>query len=441
MNDQRHRLILRSGIAAVVFCIAGWLGYQANSIAVGKANDYAGNVNSMSAASGSAGPKGTDLRGPRRGLHHQRGSSAKESSEARALRVAALKQKIKGLWMAAPENSINWELQNETHRLLAGLEPDELSAFFLELPPSGLSSYLFLRFEVAKAWALKDGPGAVMGCGVGHRIDFLCRIRAMGAWGAKDPNGALAWLRSAEMPAEPNGLRRSLRTNLLEDLAESNLGLVMEELGRLDPEERQALVPDLAAVASKGNPEQLQKLLEMAREATPEGKMSDAEERLLRQTARTDPEAALRQIEASSQLDAPERKRLDLAVLDAQAERAPVAALEQWLARNPGMEAIPEDARRAVASALNEEEKEFSAWLEGMPAGNLRDDFYELSIRALAERRRFDEALRFSGGISDPAIRADSLRALHSFWKTADPSGAAKWLQTLPTAERDLLGN
>ncbi|WP_035601755.1 hypothetical protein [Haloferula sp. BvORR071] len=351
--------------------------------------------------------------------------------------MKTLKQRLKNLWLSTPENAINFELHNETHRLLAGLEASELSDFFGELPPpGGLPAHVFFRLEVLKAWARKDGPAAVLNCASGLNSDTYCRARAIGAWCDADPDAALAWLHSADLPSEPN-LGRILRANLLGTLARTDLARVIDELPRLDQRERLSIARDLVVMASDQK-EQLEKLLAVARESTPQGKMSAAEENLLLKTTKADPQAALDQLDSATHLDASERKRLDISVLDAHAYEAPVPAFAQWLERNPGMDSFPQEAHSTLSLALANHTEAMSAWLEHMPTGQLRDSFYEHGVCAFAESGRFEEALRFSSSIADPVMRDDSLRAMHAFWKTIDAAGAREWIQSLPSTDRAL---
>jgi len=433
---SKSKLLLRSGIALAVFTTAWWLGARSPA-----PSEASGSAHSANAALQSPDSSTEREQAGRGSSTRKRTSSTSESPEARAKRISGLKQKIKALWATTPENAINWELDRVTHQMLAEMEADELSAFFLELPTAGgLPSLIMLRFQVLNAWAVKDGPAAVMNCSVGHPRDAYNRARAMNAWAAADPEGALAWLRSDALSPEQAEMRKILRSNVLYDLAESDFARVTRELPLLDPKEREDILSTMVLITTNKKGE-IDELLKIARESTPEGQASTAEVKLLERLARLDPQAALEKIETATNLDAAERKRLDLTVLDAQAAKAPVAAFEAWFQRNPDMEEIPTDARRTLNSALSQHAGETTEWLESMPASQLRDDLYEQSVRAFAEGRRYDEALRFSQGISDQAVRADSLRALHTFWKTADAAAAGKWVQSLPAADRALFGD
>ncbi|WP_367871140.1 hypothetical protein [Luteolibacter sp. Populi] len=432
-------MLLRGGIAIAVFVLAGWIGY-------GTAPRVADSPRSTTASGISPGDpplaRSSESKTPRPDSTFSARSSKRsdESPEARARRITAVKQRIKDLWTQAPELSLNWELQAETHRLLAGLEAEELGTFFTELPPMGNgTAHLLLRLEVVKEWAAKDGPAAIAGCAVGNRIDSLCRANAIGAWGEVDPAGALAFLRREDLPPAIAEHRRVMRWRLLDDIGKSDLALAERELPYLKEDERKSMLATLVTKAA-GQDEIRERLLAMARESTPEGKASQAEEFLLRDIAEKDPQAALDRIGTAENLDPEERKRLDFTVLSGQANHAPVAAFEDWLARNPGQDSLPEGAWNTLASAMNDHGPEMIAWFERMPAGGLRDQFQERGARSLAKNQLFDDAIRLTGSIADPALRTSSLRSLRDFWNNADPAAAAKWVESLPGTDRSLLG-
>lgn len=434
---SKHGTMIRAGIALGVFAFAGWMGYALTpdqTFAGGESSAGAMDSKSPAVQSGNAGSSSSSSVGTT--------SIPGESPEARARRVAAVKQQLKDLWRSSPSYTMNWDLDRETHRLLATLEPEELGDFFKEIPPSGtLPAHAFLRLEVLKAWAVKDGPAAIEGCVVGSRIDFFSRAQAIGAWGEADPEAALAWLRREDLPESVAKDRTMMRVNLMMDLARSDFDRAVKELSGIgDSEERSSLLTSLIREAA-GQGRDASELLAMARESVPEGKLSRAEEELITSTAYKDPEAALAKLAATENIDDAERGRLDLLVLDAQSSKMPGKAFDDWLARNPGLDAVPEAAWSTFSLSIRRDADGIGKWLKEMPAGSFRDEFYERGIRGFATIRRFDEAVTLSSGISDPAIRADALRALDTVWKNVDAAAAEKWRQSLPASERQAFGD
>jgi hypothetical protein len=435
-SRSARQFLLRSGIALIVFGIAAWIGggLSVDGVAGSQSDNGIGKKTSSSSVV-------DRLPADKQAIHPHSHGHRSEPPEARARRVAAVKEQVKRLWMVHSEYGLNWELDDETHRLLATLDAEDLKAFLHEVPPmGGLPSHTFLRLEIVKAWAVKDGPGAVAGCSVGHRIDHLVRARALGAWGGVAPDAALAWLRQEDLPGDLEQYRGPMRSNLFRDLAKSHFALVEKELPLLGANDRSSLLPTLVSAAAEQNLP-VDGLLAMAREFTPEGKMSEAEKWLFMDLAAKDPEAALGRIQSAEHLGEEERRELDGIVLSRQAGSSPATAFDAWLERNPGIDSIPEAAGNTVANAMQSRREEMIGWIGSLPEGQLRDQFHERGIRSLAGMRRFEDAVRLSSGISDSATRATALIVLRDFWKNADPAAAGKWLESLPAADRQLLGD
>lgn len=427
--------MLRAGVALGVFALAGWMGYAFTPER--GAGSGAGSMKvDDDASSGRLSPTvSLSMTGEKTA-----GAASKESPEVRARRVAELKQKVKDMWRSSPSYGANWDLDRETHRLLATLEPEELDVFYKELPATGggLPAHVFLRLEVLKAWAVKDGPGAIQGCVNGGSMDTYSRARAIGAWGEADPEGALAWLRREDLPESVAKDRRMLRANLMINLARSNYDRATEELQAVGADERESIIAILIREGT-GKGRDVEGLLESSREYAEVGKVSRAEDEFISAFARTEPEAALQKIAALEGIDEAERDRLDLQVLHVQASRRP-EAFDEWLARNPGTQVIPDGAWSAFSNSIGNDADAVRSWLDRMPEGGFRDEFHERGVRGFASIQRFDDAVRFSGRISDPVIRADTLRALNTVWKNADAPAAERWRQSLPATDREALG-
>ncbi|QJE94309.1 hypothetical protein [Luteolibacter luteus] len=430
-TSSKRITILRSGIALGVFALSGWLGYAFVPEAAGVSGERP-----MKAGAGDSPGMSRAKRGF---LSAKEGSPADESPEARARRVAEVKQKLKDLWRASPSSGLNWDLDQETHRMLATLAPEELEAFFKELPNTGtgLPAHFMLRLEVLKAWAVKDGPAAIERCVSGGRMDFFCRSLAIGAWGEADAEAALAWLKRDDLPESVVKHRQMMLSNLVSNLSRSDFDRAAKELSMLSEGDRDSMISRLVSEGFEQGAV-IDGLLEMARRGVPEGKVSEADEEILSTEARRDPEAAVARLAALENIDAGERARLDLVILNSETDKG--KAFQDWLARNPDLESIPEAAWSTLSIAITSDAGKVAEWLGKMPEGGFRDEFYERAIRGFASLRNFDDAVHFSSRISDPAIRADALRALDAVWKSTDAGAAGEWRKSLPKADREALG-
>lgn len=354
----------------------------------------------------------------------------------RTEQVMRIRQRLLHRWRSSPDPVADWELMRETCRVMESLSVSELEAWFKEADHGLLFSDGLLKQELLDAWARKDGPGAVLGSGPRSRYMDNC-VPAFIAWGQKDADAALLWLRDVALPAASENQRHSMRVNLLLHLAKSDLARVEQELPYMDAAERSGTLRALATNASK-DPETQNRLRDLAAQSTGPDDALRMESHLLTRMSQTDADAAKARVD-SMELEPARRAELECDILKGASQNDPETAFPEWLSRHPADQAIPAGFWPALNQSFNFDREEMTAWMDTLDAGPLRDQIHERGTRLIASTGDHAKAATYAAGIEDRGRRQAAMEILRVMWSERDPEGATRWLQSLSTEDRAML--
>ncbi|WP_265593997.1 hypothetical protein [Haloferula sp. BvORR071] len=288
----------------------------------------------------------------------------------RAEHLMRVRKRLLHLWRTSPEPFADWELKRETSRLLETLSAAELEAWFKERDYGIVYADGLLKRELLRAWARKDGPGAVIGSSTGSRLGDNC-IPAFIAWGEKDHEAALLWLRDVVLPPPLENEKSSIRVNFLLQLVKADLARVEQELPFMDASERNSTLRALALNAPN-DPEAQNRLRELAAQSAEPSDALRIESDLLTRMAQTDPAAARARVDAM-ELEPARRAVVECGILEGAARDHPETAFPEWLSRHPVDQAIPEEFWPTLNQSFTFQRKEMTAWMDSLEAGPLRD--------------------------------------------------------------------
>ena len=365
-------------------------------------------------------------------LHAGGKDSPATSNEDHAKRIARIKARILDLGRSRPV-WIDFETEREIAALLEQLSAAELGDFFREATAD--SRTIADRLRILEAWALKDGPSAITAASI-RADDWPLATQAYQAWGAKDPDAALQWLREGELSGHVKQQKSVLRKNFLYELMRTDLEKALGEVPDMEQIEKDHFLTIVAA-SMAGDEAKLARLREFAAGADDETRNPIEAGIVTSLGARNHAKG----FEYIDDLEAtPERKAdLEMSVLRAVPKEQLAESMDAWAARHPDGQDIPERMWEMLGEKLIFYRVEMRAWLEDMEPGPVRDAFYQQSVRHFVSGGERDKALRYIGLIGDPEQRATALRTMRRMWMESNPGEAEAWVESLPESDRQAL--
>ncbi len=339
------------------------------------------------------------------------------------VRSDEIRKRLVGMYENHPEPGYDWRLRSEAHLLLSELSAEELGDWYVNGIFFG-SRADDLRASILRAWALKDGPAAVMGgwrrsSETGH----FSAQSAFSSWSEHEREKAYEWLENGNTELPP-GIRQWFLQNSLDHYGRSDFQAAASYLRQLDSARQQGILIDWAEEGQTNAA--LRKGMEEYLEANPEARMSMLRGQIGRM--KEDPEVF--GFIARLDLPAEDRFSLDLSATVAKAVSDPVGAFRGWMERHADQQEVPAGILGSFHTALVFRQDEVLKWLDEIPSGRLRDDFHARSIPVLAGRGAFGDAATYAESIGDPVKRADAIRALGDIWIQKQSEAAKTWLQT-----------
>ena len=361
-------------------------------------------------------------------------SAARQSAskDERAKQLARIKARVLELG-SKNRAQADWETEREMAALLEQLSAAELGDFFREV--SSPLKETGLRLRILEAWALKDGPSAIESTSA-RLDDWLLAAQAYRAWGAKDPDAALKWLREGELSPYAKQQKFVLRMNFLYDLAEADLEKALNEVPDMDQTEKKRFLERIAALGAEDEA-RMARLMEFAANADADTRNAIEDGMVLSVGAKDFAKGfeSIDGLEASA-----ERKAdLEMSVVRAVPKEKLAESMDAWAARHADGGHIPERMWEMLGERLIFYREEMRAWLEDMEPGPVRDAFYQQSVRHFVSGGERDKALRYINLIEDPGQRATALQTMHRMWSENDPVAARTWAEGLPDEDRQAL--
>lgn len=354
------------------------------------------------------------------------------SDEERRRQVARIKERVREL-CAYNTISKDWEMEREVFGLLEQLSAAELGDFFGEV--SHPLQEIRVRLRILETWVLKDGPAAIEATSA-RLDDWLLACSAYQAWGAKDPDAALKWLREDELTPYATLQKSVLRKNFLYDLAATDLEKALNQVPNMDRTEKEHFLSTVAA-SSAGDEGKLAQIKGFAAGADEDTRNSIETGIVASIGARSYAESFdyIDSLEAS-----PDRKAdLEMSVLRIMQKEKLAESMDAWVARHPDGHNIPERMWEMLGEKLIFHREEMRAWLEDMEPGPVRDAFYQQSVRHFISAGERDKALHYIGLIEEPGQRATALRTMRRMWTESNATEAKTWMESLPESDRRAL--
>lgn len=348
-----------------------------------------------------------------------------------------VKTRIRKRWEASPAVMVDFELREETRRLLENTPDGDLEAWLRELR----SEYqvdddkdipLQLRRMILMVLAPR-GAGPLIRSLVEHPTeDGEDDVGdAMSYWTKQDPAAVLAWL-DGDVPQLIKEDIDDHREDALVELAAKDPAEFEKRLAGVEPEMRESVLDYYAC--RRATAEERSGILERAARS-PHGEAMALWQGLLRGEGSEDPERAYATL-AELEISAANRAALDETLVwsllggyyTSEEDRSGV--MRGWVERNPGL-LVSEDVLRSFKNWCDNDPERAVTWVAGQPSGPQRDAFARLlDLPARAK----DYSL-----IGDPLSRGLLLGKLKKSWQAIDAAAADEWEKTLPVEDQERL--
>jgi len=105
-------------------------------------------------------------------------------------------------------------------------------------------------------------------------------------------------------------------------------------------------------------------------------------------------------------------------------QRAAIGDRIDWLVAHTDSEEAPKVTGELVSRLANQDTESVAAWIEGQPAGEIRDHGMNAYISARAPHGDFLAVLEMIEEIQNPELRMDSLKTLGRWWVPREPEAA-----------------
>jgi len=366
-------------------------------------------------------------------------SEPSRSVLASANQAASALKRLRAIAAASPSLGDDWEAQAQIDGALANLPTAELAAIFAELGMDQDPGLRVLVQKVGIAWVAKD-PSAALSAVLAKsspRGGYYATMIFKG-WAANEPSAALAWLDSADLPAELAEMKSGLRGAAISELVERDFDLATSELLKLGEDKagwsESGGVLSQWAGAYVNDPAMRERLVEFAKSTGRPDDYAQLNASLLRAWPQEDADAmrvyleGLRDYLNSDAVPAEARPNVDATAVGAAIYREYTGpALEWWMSRYSQSFETPLPLRQSIASWVQKYPDQVRQWFEEQPASPQRDSLSATVVTTLAVRGKFQEAANMVQGIRDPERQRSAIERLDFMWTRKDSKAAAAW--------------
>lgn len=353
-------------------------------------------------------------------------------------------------WQASPSVLVDFDLLEETRRLLEKSPVADLEVWMRELRPLRYTDFDkdipdLLRELILEVLVERGGGEFVRSLAENPLKDGNFDLyELMDHWIRHDPKTVLEWLDGGNLPEEIAEDLVDYKEDSIEELSGKDPVEFERRLATLDAETRESVLENYAY--RMGTLEKRAGLLERAARS-PHGEAMALYDGLLRREAADDPRIAINTLEELG-VSTTDRATLDDRLVSGLMnvsslngtlqDKSPV--LQSWIERN---------SERGIPSRILEEFNDWSlvdseravAWLAKLDSGFQYD---ALAMRLVYERTRSDEEdleeiVGLAARIGDFNTRAEANRRIKKVWKPDEAAKVAEWEQNLPEEDQERL--
>lgn len=394
-----------------------------------------------------------DIREGKAGSRHESGTGSEyasvEPSTGKPLGGTAwqvAKAKVMERWERSPSAVLDFDLREETLRMLEKAPVKDLEVWMRELRPMIHTDWdknipSLLREMIIEVLVERRGAEFVRSLAADpiEDGDFVLED-VMDHWTRHDPLAVLQWLDGSDVQETITEGIDDYREDALLALSARDAVEFERRLATLDADEQESVLETYAY--RMGSPENRKALLERAAGSSHREAMA-LWEGLLRREGAGDPALAYKTL-AELDLSPADRAALDQSLVFwlmypasfSSAEDDKGGVMQAWMERNPG-ELVPEGVRASFERWSQGSPGRAMAWVAGQPSGPRYDVFAAVLA---GQRAREPEAVAvIVERIGDTVLRSSIQRELKKTWQEQDPVAAAEWEKGLPEAERERL--
>jgi len=369
------------------------------------------------------------------------------SATAGARSWQEVKEKVVRRWEASPAVMVDFELQEETLRLLEKTPVADLEVWMRELRVLEEQEEdhdtwvpMVLRQMVLKVLAQRGGSSVILALAAVAPDDRNGDVDdALDHWLEHDPVAALDWL-DGEMPEVIAEDRDHYREGALVRLTSKDPAAFEKRLSQVSAEVREEVLETYAWL--KGTEESRDGVLARAAES-PHGEAMALWSGLIRREGEEDPArayATLAELDISPDVRTELDERLLFWLLYpdpfSQKKIDGAGVMRAWAMRHPGDE-VSESTLESFGRWSGSDPDQAAAWIRELPAG----DRYDAFAKAFIEKRigESEAAAGVIAGMRDDDLRVAMQRRLKESWLKIDSDAAAVWESKLPEEDRERL--
>lgn len=385
-----------------------------------------------------------------------RSEKATSPDESRQILSGDAWKDAKGLlmkrWESSPGVLVDFDLREETRRLLEKVSNEDLEVWLRELRSDEMEDsdwdiQLQMHEMVLMVLAPRAG-GSLIRSLAEHREEGKEEDLegAMEYWITHDPSAVLTWL-DGEVPEPIKESLDSYREDALEELAAKNPIEFEARLAQVDQETRESLLRDFAY--RRANADQRAEILERATRS-PHGDAMALWEGLIKAEVEVNPQLALATLSELKVSDS-DRADLDDGLLWWSLRRDPYLSLcladedrsgimQGWYERNFDRE-VPFGVLETFEEWCQGQTGYAKQWVTNLPSGPHFDTFARSLIRKSAGKHELDypAAAGMAAKIGDPDLRREVQEKLKKSWQAEDAAATTAWEQSLPATDRERL--
>jgi hypothetical protein len=350
-------------------------------------------------------------------------------------------------WEASPAVWLDFELREETHRLLERVSNEDLEVWLRELQSdddakdSDRDIPLQMHDMVLQVLAPRAGASLVRSLAEhpveGYEDDL---DQAIDLWTKHDPSGVLALLDGNIPDSIKEGIDE-YRDNALVELAGKDSIEFEARLAKLDQETRESV---LNWYAWNGASNQRAAILARAARS-PRSEAMALWKGLITGEGDDDlqlAEATLKELEIS---DA-ERAELDDKLVSSllhghlSGKEELAAVMQGWIERNSDR-VVSRGILDSYDNWSQHQPDQVMAWMSRLPSGPHFEEFARILVGKWTELQEEDHPVvaGIAARISDPAIRLAAQKKLKESWRAKDAAAATEWEAGLPDEDQERL--
>jgi hypothetical protein len=358
------------------------------------------------------------------------------------------KARVLQRWEASPAVLVDFDLREETLRLLEKTPVADLEVWMRELRPLVQTDYdkdipALLREMIAKVLIERCGGEFVRSLDRNPLEDGDYDLEdLMNHWTRHDPIAVLEWLDEGNLPEEIEQDIESYMEDALVDLSGKDPEEFERRLSAMDSDTRESVLDDYAY--RRASAEYRAELLERAARS-PHGEALALYRGLTRREAANDLTRAIATLQEIG-ISAADRATMDDGLVSGFMDDSDglvedtSRAMQGWVERNPERGA-PGELLEAFGNWTQSHPEKAGDWVAKQPSGLQYDAFARQWIEERAHSRDRDlaQAIGIAARISDPDIRAEANRLMKEAWQPYDAATAAEWERNLPAGDRERL--